>query len=109
MDAREYAATLDWRERLVYAVAYRMHAQTGIPPLAARLQVRDFVRYGQNSQHATDVMRAGTELFGPILQAFMPVIQTLATAATQVVERETANGTAAEARLLGPSVEDGPL
>jgi hypothetical protein len=96
---------IDWREKLVHAVAYRMHARTGIDPLAARIHVRDFVRYGHNSRFSKEVLDAAMELFSPIVASCLPAIQAIFSGTYQVIEREIANGQSAEGRLR----ENGPL
>src|SRR5437762_3078216 len=88
----------EWRDKLVEAVAYRMHAiDPSIPPVAARLQVRDFMKHGHESKFSNDVMRAAFEMFGPILTLFAPVIRTVSSAIIATVERENENGAAIEA------------
>jgi hypothetical protein len=89
----------EWRDVLAKAVGYRMHAiNPDLPPVTARLQVRDFMKYGDASEYAGAVMLAAFELFGPLITAFAPLIRAFASTMIQSVEREVENGQAIEAR-----------
>jgi hypothetical protein len=89
----------EWRDKMVRAIGYRMHAMDpSISPVAARLQVRDFMKLGNASEYAGPVMRAAFELFGPVITVFAPVIRAVVSAMSENVEREIENGAAIEAR-----------
>lgn len=93
----EIFANEEWRDKLVRAMGYRMHAMNQeLSPNTARLQVRDFMKYGNSSQYAGAVMAAAFEMFWPMATAFAPIIRAAVTAVTGSVEREIENGAAIE-------------
>lgn len=91
----------EWRDRLLRAVAYRMHYQN--PQIAtgdAALRIRDFMKYGDSSVYKVEVLAAAGELFMPMLTAFAPMIRALVSGAIQMVDREISNGEEIESGLL---------
>lgn len=86
----------DWRDRMVRAVAYRMHSKTGIDHLQASVQVRNFMKHGVHSPNAGDVLLAMLDLYDAVIKAFIPVTSQVVSAMAQVTEREIINGEAIE-------------
>lgn len=84
----------DWRDKLALAIAYRMYSIDGIPVKEAEKQVRDFMKYGPNTENSHAVWVAAVELFGKTLEIVAPAVQIAMRGINETVEREIANGVA---------------
>lgn len=86
----------DFRSNIEAAVAYRMVEIFAIPAEEARMRVRDFSIYGHNSPHEHEVLRAGYDLFKPVVSAAMPFLRSLMQATIVNVQDQIQRGEAAE-------------
>lgn len=84
--------SMDWREQLLYAIAYRITEQKRVEPRIARGWVRDVVRKGGNSEHFADVAGAVQEMFTPVIGVVMPFLPHVMSVLFNVVQTENARG-----------------
>ena len=99
MGAKDASDAMDWREQLLRAIAYRMVEMYGVEPEDARIQVRDVMKFGYNSEHLKLVADAALDMFRPVFGSVLPFLPQVASAVLMVVEKQNERGTEAEERL----------
>lgn len=85
--------------RVVNAVAYRMHLLSGVEPQTARLQVRDFLSHGIESKHSPHVISAAQELYGPVMRSALSMMPSIISVIKSITETEISNGEALAGKL----------
>lgn len=91
----------DFRSALEAAVAYRLTEIYKVDSEEARRRVREFAIYGTQGRYHSQVLRAGYELFQPVLGASVPFLRSLLQAAVIAVQAEVQRGEAAEEATSG--------
>lgn len=78
------------------AVAFRITEMDGIPSSLARERVRDFITYGLQSEHHTQVLRATYDIFNPLLASVAPFLRAAVQQGIIEVQSQNERGREAE-------------
>lgn len=93
--------TGDWTDALEEATAYRITEIFNVDSEEARRRVREFAERGVHSEHHSQVLQAGYDLFKPILGSAIPTIRIFLQAANSFISAEIQRGRAAEEAVRG--------
>lgn len=94
----ELITRLDFREQMLYAIAYRVSEMCKVRPEIARNWVRDCTRRGTNGEHFEEVAKATFEMFQPFVGAIFPMVPTIVRGFVSTVQAENNRGWGAETK-----------
>jgi hypothetical protein len=101
MDASQnpHSTDLDFREQMLYAVAYRVSEMQKVRPIVARAWVRDVMKFGTVSRHWAEVSMALMEMMKPLIGTFLPMIPRIVQGVVMTVQQQNQRGWDSEAAV----------
>lgn len=88
----QHFTDLDFREQMLYAVAYRISEMKGVRPETARVWVRDVMKYGVTSTYYHPVSLAVMEMLKPLIGPILPLIPRITMNVVTLVQQQNQRG-----------------